>query len=330
MISLLEFDALDQRPLTAPRGPALVLVRAGAGVLGEVRIDDFDPTREQEARRLILEQFRVPLLWAMRVEQQQCRGVDPGSFTLVVSRSGRDGVRDGCLASVAALDPPPGEVIVCDGDAWSEPISHHGDILFLLDDDSRPAPDAVGVLAQAFGADVVDAVTTVVRPEVLATWPQSAYDRWFPGIASSFDRGLVTATSWHLPSTFVGTRTSIAVRRHPWECFVARAQISPPQPSDARLVESIRRSRGAVLHEPSAVVRHVRPRDRSELLDAVHHQRESMARVGEHVPRGVPQLRASAAVLGRAARQLRLGQILRAQLELADVDLVRRAARRRG
>jgi GT2 family glycosyltransferase len=156
-----------------------------------------------------------------------------------------------CLASLAALDNPPAEVLVVDNNpenqgtraaadataaanSWiryvPEPrpgldiarntgvLAARGDIVAFVDDDVRIHPSWLEAMAAAFAGQGTDAVTGLVLPESLDTEAQYLFERYW-----GFNKGfrpvrydpawMASHSHWSAPVWDIGAGASMAFRR---------------------------------------------------------------------------------------------------------------------
>src|SRR5688572_11543566 len=207
MIRLLEVD-LEQPSarLTPSKDPAWIVVRAGDEVLGHVLRP---PLGEREIEKLYDDLWSRfgPRMYARAAIRPATvpRGGDASDVTLVVCTRDRPDFLEGWLEAAAALDPPPGDIIVVDNASktgvtkalaerhdrrwvfeprpgldharnrgWLEATTP---IVTYVDDDARVEPGFAEAIAGAFLAPNVALVTGLVLPEELDTHAQLVLER---------------------------------------------------------------------------------------------------------------------------------------------------------
>jgi GT2 family glycosyltransferase len=220
----------------------------------------------------------------------------PGAERLSVIVCTRDRPTElaGCLASLAAQDNPPGQIIVVDNAAGRsaeaacagrpgvtyvhEPrpgLSRarntgvsvaRGELVAFTDDDVELSPNWTGEIVRAFRHPEVDAVTGLVLPARLDTDAQAAFQLHFGGFTSSFqplrfDSRFLAATRAMGPQVWrIGAGANMAFRRRVFAAlggFDERLGAGASGCSeDSEYWYRILASGGVCLYEPRAYVRH--------------------------------------------------------------------------
>ncbi|MDP8958578.1 MAG: glycosyltransferase [Actinomycetota bacterium] len=300
MIELLEYDVADpQARLPALLGPTWVLVRSGSQVLGMVKLNGLRPAT---ARR--------DLVWAVRHRlyaraslrpEREPSAVDPAAVSVVVCTRDRPRLLEGCLEALQRLDPPPGEVVVVDNaptsaatrevaERWgvrrvleSRPgldrarntgwRKASGQVVLFIDDDARADPRLVAAMGAAFVGPEVAAVTGLVLPAELHSYPQTSFEQFEGGMGKGYERRLYHRESAPvgLEAFRVGVGTNMAFRRRILE------EVGGFDPSldvgtatrgggDLDMFYRVLEAGRVVVYEPCAVVRHIHRRHRAALV----------------------------------------------------------------
>lgn len=157
--------------------------------------------------------------------------VDPADVSLVICTHARPAELARCLASVAALDPAPGEVVVVDNDPASSAAAvveahsgvryvaapraglsvarnagiaaAHGAVVAFVDDDTLVPATWLGRLLAGFTGPDVEAVTGAVLPEELRARAQMVFEATM-GSAGRGHRPLVFDERFFAPQLHIG------------------------------------------------------------------------------------------------------------------------------
>ena len=308
MIAVARHDVA--RPPADDRIPAddtWVLVTDDGRVLGDVWIDDAERRRaalgpvpvtslDELVRRHVAE-----ALAAREAERDDApaHGLpDPASVTVAVCTRDRSELLAGCLASMARLDPAPGEVLVVDNApsddstrdvALAAGVRHvveprpglnrarerarheaRGEVVAFVDDDARPEPGFVAGVVRGFLDPSVGAVTGLVVAHELATPAQVAFER-----SGGMRKGVVTQvfTPGSVgPQAFrLGVGTAMAFRREALDAiggFDPRIGVGTPSRGggDLEALWRVLESGRDVVYEPDAVVAHIHRRTHAALV----------------------------------------------------------------
>jgi GT2 family glycosyltransferase len=171
-----------------------------------------------------------------------------GDVSVVVCTRDRRPQVERCLAALAALDPPPREVILvdngADGSGTRDLVGRHprtryvrqplpglsrarnagirsatGAIIAFTDDDTIPRPDWAARIAEPFADPAVWAVTGLVLPTALATPAQVAFQTEMGGLnhgyrPMEFGPPFIDEGRWVGPPVWhVGAGANMAMRR---------------------------------------------------------------------------------------------------------------------
>jgi glycosyltransferase involved in cell wall biosynthesis len=303
MIHLLELDLADAGSALPPvRGEAWILVRLGPEPLGEVRLE-LDPLWRVEVERSLSERF-APLLYGratIRPEPAGDAGLPAGDVSVVICTRDRPRLLAGCLESLQRIDPPPGEVLVVDNAPSSaetaDVASAHrvryvvepkvglnrarnrgwetatGAVVAYVDDDARANRWLATALAQTFVAPEVGAVTGLVLPAELASYPQVAFERVEGGMGKGFERQVFHGKTAPvgLESFRLGVGTNMAFRREVLGAiggFDERIGVGTVTRGacDLDALDRVLSAGYAIVYEPRALVRHIHRRDRRGLI----------------------------------------------------------------
>ena len=227
---------------------------------------------------------------------------DSSAVSVVVCTRNRPENLAGCLAALRQQQRPPGEIIVVDNApvdertrataaAWGVRYVREDrpgldfarncgfrsatlPIVAYVDDDARPAPDWVAVLAAAFGKNGVAAVTGNVTPAELATYEQCLFEWGYGGMRHGFERWLfrrdLLSTTELLWANLCGVGTNMAFRR---QVLVELGGFDPALDvggpagggGDLELFHRLVAAGYSLLYEPAAIVWHIHRRDRAGL-----------------------------------------------------------------
>ncbi|MFN8467352.1 MAG: glycosyltransferase [Caldilineaceae bacterium] len=227
---------------------------------------------------------------------------DCSAVSVIVCTRNRPKNLAGCLAALQQQRCPPGEIIVVDNApadertretaaAWSVRYVREDragldfarncgfraamhPIVAYVDDDARPAPDWVAVLAAAFAKNQVAAVTGNVAPAELATDAQCLFEWDYGGMRHGFERWLfrrdLLSTTELLWANLCGVGTNMAFRR---QVLVELGGFDPALDvggpagggGDLELFHRLVAAGYSLLYEPAAIVWHIHRRDRAGL-----------------------------------------------------------------
>lgn len=254
----------------------------------------------QPHRDLSLEDAaRLPVLERLSQAAAAAAGNDAGRLAVVVCTRGRPRMLQACMASLAAQDAPPGQVVVVDNDpaASARPVAAdrpgvtyvheprsglsiarntglaaaHADLVAFTDDDVELHPAWTGEIVRAFDASGADAVTGLVLPASLATAAQRAFELQLGGFTSRFtpllfDRRFLEETREAGPQVWrIGAGANMAFRRASLAGlggFDERLGAGASGCSeDSEFWYRILAAGGRCLYEPRAVVFHHHRRD---------------------------------------------------------------------
>lgn len=369
MIRTVDFDLTD--PDTDPLfgdEQAWILVRAGPLVLGELRVGNLD----EGIRRLRADgprMFADQLLNAPRPPQtpsptpasETSGSIKPLDVSVVICTRERPDHLADCLRHLGRLDPQPGEILVVDNGipggrtqsladdngmeytaelhpgldrARNHGWRHaEGSVIAYIDDDARAHPSWIAGLAAGFSASGVGAVTGLVLPYELDTYPQICFERDEGGMGKGFRPRIWSRSDVGLRSFQVGVGTNMAIRRSLLEHlggFDERldAGTSTRGGGDLDMFRRVLDAGHLIAYEPNAVVRHIHRRDRAGLVAQSHDNGVAYrAYLAAQLERS-PSLRQSVRRerwrwhlhrhgLG-ALRALRSGQLLHLQLVVAE------------
>ncbi|HVI30653.1 glycosyltransferase family 2 protein [Phenylobacterium sp.] len=241
---------------------------------------------------------RLPVL--ERLAQAAGRsGQGADRLAVIVCTRGRPGMLEACLASLAAQDAPPVQVVVVDNDPAAsaravaadrpgvtyvhEPrpglsiarnaglAAAHAEFVAFTDDDVELHPAWTGELVRAFDTSGADAVTGLVLPASLATPAQRAFELHLGGFTSRFtpllfDPGFLEETREAGPQVWrIGAGANMAFRRASLAGlggFDERLGAGAAGCSeDSEFWYRILAAGGRCLYEPRAVVFHHHRRD---------------------------------------------------------------------
>ncbi|MGH9013631.1 MAG: glycosyltransferase family 2 protein [Acidimicrobiia bacterium] len=306
MIHVLELDLADPGDrLPLVEGQAWILLRAGDEVVGEAWENGVTPATLDVLHVALLQRHREEVVTRALLRPRPSDGaLDPSTVTVVVSCRGNPELLDGCVGSILALDPAPGEVVLADDTGYPKDdegdgsvaavASRHGldlvvapaggplardtawrrargEVVAFLDDADRCHARFVAALSAAFAAPGIAAATGLVVAAELGTSPQVWFER-AGGMRAGFRRHLLggdgSTDDLLLPRW---SAASLAVRRHVLEALdgfdpALDAGVASHGGDDLDLVHRVLDAGHAVLHEPSAIIRRVHPRARSGLL----------------------------------------------------------------
>lgn len=231
-------------------------------------------------------------------------GADPAEVSVVVATRDRPGDLAACLDALAALDRPPGEVIVVDsGSVNAEETAsvaaaagartvrldvpglslarNHGfgmasgSILAFLDDDCRADPAWLDAICAGFDDPAVEAVTGQLLPGEIATEAQRAFlgyshmdRRGF--LPARFDAGSRPSRYWPVDTWRIGSGGNLAVRA---DCFRRLGGFSEQLGlgtdalggEDLFLLWSVIRDGGTAAYRPEAMAWHRHHREMESL-----------------------------------------------------------------
>ncbi len=303
MIKLLDVDLLApiQTLPTAP-GEAWITAWAGDQILGETRVSGFEPVERELMMMALALKYRSELFGLRTVRpRREDPHIAPGDVTVVVCTKDRASYLDGCLLSLGALDPPPGEILVVDNassdDSTQTVAARHGvrvisapvaglnrarnrgwseatrPVVLFVDDDARAHSSLIAAAARGFTSDRVGAVTGLVLPAELLTYPQLAFERLENGMRKGFQRKLFDARAHPvgLEAFRLGVGTNMAFRLTTLRQiggFMEDIGVGTPirGGGDLEALYQTIMQGFVVAYEPSAVVRHIHRRTRAGLL----------------------------------------------------------------
>jgi hypothetical protein len=322
MIRLAELDVLDpSAPLPRERGETWFLVRAGAEVLGEVRLRDYAPLSERTVRTQLAERFRERLYGLLALQPKSEPELLPASaVTVVVGTRRRPRLLEVCLRSIAALDPAPAEIIVVDNSPGDDETARlaavHGArvveapqeglsrarnaglraastaIVAFVDDDTRLDRAFVAALTRAFAPPQVAATAGLIRPAELDTYPQICFEREFGGLGKGFERRMYHRDIVPIDAgDLLGVGPNLAFRSAALGAISGFDERLGPGTAleagdDLDVLDRTLRNGGVVVYEPSQLLAHVHPRLRSELVRRVRHRTAALGRFAARQTRG--------------------------------------------
>lgn len=303
MIKLLDIDLLSpKQTLPTTPGEAWITAWAGDQILGEARIDSFEPVESDLMMTALALKYRSELFGIRTVRaRKEDPHIAPGDVTVVVCTKDRASYLDGCLLSLRALDPPPGEILVVDNassdDSTKNVATSHGvrvigapvaglnrarnrgwneatrPVVLFVDDDARAHGSLIAAIARGFTSDRVGAVTGLVLPAELLTYPQLAFERLENGMRKGFQRKLFDehAHPVGLEAFRLGVGTNMAFRSTTLRQiggFMEDIGVGTPirGGGDLEALYQTIQQGFVVAYEPSAVVRHIHRRTRAGLL----------------------------------------------------------------
>ncbi len=227
---------------------------------------------------------------------------DCSAVSVIICTRNRPENLAGCLAALRQQRCPPGEIIVVDNapadertkdiaTAWGVRYVREDrpgldfarncgfraavhPIVAYVDDDARPSPDWVAVLAAAFEQNGVAAVTGNVAPAELATYEQCLFEWDYGGMRHGFERWLfrldLLSTTELLWANLCGVGTNMAFRRQvliELGGFDPALDVGGPAGGggDLELFHRLVAAGYSLLYEPSAIVWHIHRRDRAGL-----------------------------------------------------------------
>src|SRR3954447_20831580 len=296
----------EQAVVLGPGRPVHALVWWGDRVLGERVVRSFDgPPRDVRAELLAGFVAEVAAMEAVTAASSPLL-VEPGEVTVVVCTRDRPQHLAGCLAALHELDPAPAEILVVDNASctgstsastsalaqeWGlrrvvEPVgglararntgwrSARTPVVAFTDDDARPHPHWVGALARGFSGPSVGCVTGLVVAAELMTPAQRELEAR-RGMKKGFRPQLFSGTGMGADALRLGAGVNMAFRREVLDRiggFDVRlgpgSHVGGGDDVDAFL--RVMAAGAAVAYEPSAVVRHIHPRDLPGLLERYH------------------------------------------------------------
>lgn len=365
MIHLLELD-LD-RPsaeLGAVDGEAWVLVRKGPRILGELRIKDFTASR-RTLRQMAVETFAVAL--ALGGAEPDAPTPTDRTISIVVCTRSRATLLSGCLGRLVALAPAADQILVVDNapedgstkavaagfgvDYLVEPEpgldrarnagwrAADGDLVAYVDDDARADSQFAGAVGRGFLDDSVGAVTGLVRPHELLSYPQIAFERLEGGMGKGFDRLVFSAGKVGLRSYALGVGTNMAFRR------TVLADLGGFDPSldvgtptrgggDLDMLWRVLDAGHNVVYQPDALVRHIHRRTRTGLVNQFRDNGTAYRAFLQRRVQADPELRSTVKReirrwhlhrhLIAPLRCIRRGELLHLQMLLAEAEGSRR------
>jgi Glycosyltransferase like family 2 len=306
VIHVLELDLTnpdDRLPLI--EGPAWILLRAGDAIIGETWERAIEPTLIDFLHLALLQRHRVDLASRQLVQPESpAEPADPSSVSVVVRCGDHPQLLEGCVQSIRSMKPPPGDILIADNfvgasenDVVAAVADRHGlDIVgaspegvsaqdlawrrtrgsavAFVDDADRVDHRFVAVLARAFAAPGIGAVTGLVLAAELGSYPQT----WFEfagGMRTSFRRHFVEGNT--LADAFLLPRwsaASFAVRRDVLETVggfdpALGRDGSTHGGDDVDVLHRVLDAGEVAVHEPGAIVRRVHPPTRAGLLAAI-------------------------------------------------------------
>lgn len=294
MIRILDLDLARPSPSAPIAGKTWLLVRWGDRVVGEMMLEEADQRFPEVLQDKALTEFGPRIHALRRTATTSDLPAEAPSVSVFVVHEGNPALLDGCLRSVAALDPAPVEVHVIAEEApqsaveiWQaasgsfaadieRAVRHaEGDVLVFLDEHCRPDHRFVRAVADSLRRTGADAVAGVVVPFALDTYPQLAFDRSQVGPRRSFELQLHTGDgSERATDIHPGVGGAIAYRG---EALVGNGMLAGMDRMTRRAAEYsiIDRllSRGSTVgSDPDVVMWHVHPRTRREFLDWVRQE----------------------------------------------------------
>jgi glycosyltransferase involved in cell wall biosynthesis len=217
-------------------------------------------------------------------------------ISVVVCTRNRPRDLQGCLAALAAQRYPLYEVVVVDNALGGCPETRklaersgaryvlesspgldrarnrgiaesRSPIVAFTDDDARPDPDWLGVLAAAFATPGVDAVTGLILPAELETKAQKLFEDAYGGMAKGYAQVLHSrrGRSMRYRPWVFGAGCNMAFRREALGRIggfdpVLDAGTPAGGGGDLDALQRVLETDGAVLYRPDALVRHVHRR----------------------------------------------------------------------
>ncbi|CAN5698378.1 hypothetical protein BH18ACT6_BH18ACT6_17760 [soil metagenome] len=296
MIETIEIDLTDDqwRPPFTLSGTAWALIRAGRHVLGEERLVGVSPLE------LVDHKSRLVRAYAARLGNDQREALDGSGVTIVVCTRDRPRLLEGCLAAISLLQPMCAEVIVVDNASTerssrqiaesfgvtvvSEPtpgldrarnMGFHAastNVVAFVDDDARVDKHFAGALGQIFDHAGIQAVTGLVLPAELETYPQQAFEMIEGGMRKGFRCQVFDRARVGLQAFRVGVGTNMAFRRELLDRlggFDLRFDVGTRTKGagDLDLFWRCLQAGVPVVYDPDVLVRHIHRRDRRGLLN---------------------------------------------------------------